>query len=74
MNKERWDEYIAASRENAHFLAEKIAGNFDQDVAELEEPVYRWLSEQTDENGQVFRRSERWYGWTLWDVRSKTDR
>lgn len=32
------------------------------------------LLQETDENDQVFRRSERWYGWTLWDVRFQTDR
>ena len=72
--KERWDEKYTADRDTAKDYADRIAKDFGWNREGLEEPIYRYLSEQADENGMVDRRSERTYGWILWDVRNKTDR
>lgn len=58
-------------------LASYYAKCFSEDMLSSEEDIQRiwaYLKQQADPQGKILRRYKRWYGWILWDVRTRTPR
>jgi SAM-dependent methyltransferase len=71
---EQEEERLPADHKTAADLAARLAGDFGQEVSELEGAIFSYLSAHADEDGFVTRCRETTYGWILWNVNDRTER
>lgn len=67
------DEYVPADRELASYYA-RIYTDGGIPTSESVDRVQRYLEERSTAEGTIRQRTERWYGWLLWDVRERLPR
>lgn len=72
--KEEEASVLPADPETARSYAEKLAETYGRNREELERPVLSYLKEKAGAGGNLVRKGACWYGWLLWDVRTRTGR
>lgn len=72
--KEEKLRVFPADENTAARYAEKLAKTYGRDKKGLEAPILRYLKEKADREGNVVEKGACWYGWLLWDVRTRTER
>lgn len=65
-------EYVDANEDLARYYAKCFTSDMMTDEATTGR-VYEYLQTHAEPDGTILRAYKRWYGWTLWDVRTRME-
>jgi len=66
-------EYVDADEDLARYYAKCFSNDMLADEENIR-CVHEYLKEHAGADGTILRQYKRWYGWILWDVRTRLDR